>query len=129
MPVTKSGETYGLPLSPGVTTASMLTSGGYSNIATQANGINPDVVQSTSNQAITAGNKPVVWFLAILAFLVIAEYARKHEKMKLDNPKIIGIGVLNWIFVTALATSGIFAFKVILNKWHVKGLTDLINVV
>jgi hypothetical protein len=37
--------------------------------------------------------------------------------------------IQSWLIVTLMAIAGIIAAKVILNRWKVPGLTDLVNAV
>lgn len=71
---------------------------------------------------------PLWYLLAIVILLGVLKFAMEHEKSGLD-PKIVGIGVANFVVIGVMATLWIAVEKIIVNKWHVNGLTDLINLV
>lgn len=76
------------------------------------------------------GDEPKVnylWFiLGIVIILAILKYASEHEKAAME-PKIVGVGVYNWVVVGILAMLFMLVTKTILNKYPIKGLTDIVN--
>lgn len=85
---------------------------------------NPAVAAS-QNPVITASN-PWITFVAIIVILCILKWAMEHEKSGMQ-PAFMGIGMYNFIAVTLMATLGILTEKAIVNKYPIKGVTNLIN--
>jgi hypothetical protein len=42
---------------------------------------------------------------------------------------VMNLGLKNFLMVTVIAIVGIVAFKVVFNKYPVKGITDVVNAV
>jgi glucan phosphoethanolaminetransferase (alkaline phosphatase superfamily) len=65
-------------------------------------------------------------FFALLILLFIAGYFARNNEKEYSYTKI---SVANMFIVGSLATAFIFAFKVILNKYPIKGFTDVMNTI
>ena len=126
MPVDTMGQQWGINTgSPGFSTAGQLTSSAYGPLQTGGTGAPVATLTTSQNTAPVSA----LWYLlGIFIILVVLKYASEHEKAGMD-PKLLGVGVWNLVAVTLLATLGIATEKILLNKYPIKGLTDLINVV
>lgn len=105
--------------------------------ATQSGYANNLEQDSTTGQVINLAKTPiapsqasnVLWTMgAVLVMLIGIKYLSEHEKSKMDV-KLVGVGVYNIAIVTLMAILGLSVTKVIVNKYPVKGFTNLVNLV
>lgn len=127
MAVLQGGQSVPLMLAPGVGTLNnTVRSSNYAQFGTgggiSASPANPGAVATVAPKVST-----IWYFFAVILLLIGLKFAVEHERTKMDF-SFAGIGVYNFIVITIMALLGIITFKVILNKWQVPGLTDLINV-
>lgn len=124
MPQTNSGDLYGISFEPGMSRADMYTVASFSQVATQPIGTKTDSGLSQPAQKTGA-----LWYLLGFVILIFAaKFLVEHEKSGLD-PKIMGFGLFNMLAATIMVIPGIAVTKIVLNKYQVKGLTDLVNIV
>lgn len=125
MPVTNSGQLYAFGVQPGMDAQDFLSNpqgllqpGSYSG------------ERATTYAAATAEDQPnYLWYLlGIFILLVIAKIASEHEKSGME-PAFIGIGLFNFFVVGITAMLFLLLGKVIVNKWYLKGMTELFNAV
>lgn len=69
----------------------------------------------------------VGYLIAAFVLLVILKYATEHEHANMQV-ELVGISVWNWISIGLMSTLFIVSFKTILNKYPIKGITQLVNV-
>lgn len=83
----------------------------------------------SGNTSTTVSSVNYLWyFAAIVAFLIVLKYASEHEKSEFQ-PSLVGIGVWNFVTIGIMAMLFLATMKVIVNKYHIKGVTDLVNFV
>lgn len=125
MPVSRSGQLWPIGSGSGVRPQDRLTMG---SLASQY----PDIPDEglTVNALADRADAPKInylWYvLGIVIVLVALKYASEHERSGMD-PKIAGIGVYNYVVIGTMAMLFIVTGKVILNKYPVKGLTEIFN--
>jgi hypothetical protein len=85
-------------------------------------------LSGTTTGSPTSKNNPqtVYYLIAVLLILVALRYLTEHEKSRMDV-HLVGIGVYNWLIVGLLAVTFEAASKAILNRYYVKGVTELFN--
>jgi hypothetical protein len=99
--------------------------GGRSFMSIPSNGVSADDVDGLD----VVPQVNYLWYiLAIFLLLVALKYASQHERSGMQ-PAIAGIGVYNYIVIGIMSMLFIITAKVILNKYQVKGLTTLVNMV
>jgi len=124
MPATRSGQVYPISASGmGIDTA--LTMSG--NISGYAAGQTPEAQVFSEYDSDSSPN--YLWYIAgVFVLLVILKIASEHERSGF-NPGFMGVGFWNLAVVGIMATFWILIEKIILNKWHVTGLTEMVNAV
>lgn len=93
-------------------------SGGAGSLSTNA--------LASSGTPQLSGVSPFIWIGVVVGMLIAIKVAMEHEKSGID-PEILGVGTANFIVVGLLATLFIWFEKLILNKWPVTGLTQMVN--
>jgi hypothetical protein len=116
---TKSSQSIGQNLTPffGVTDAVVVA--GNANMDTAQPGGQPTL--STSS---TGSNQVLYVFAGFFIFLLLLKYASEHEKAGMD-PRILGIGVWNFVTVGTLAMFWFVLWKVIVNKYSASWLAPI----
>lgn len=122
--VTQGGRAYPMENRMGVGIQDQLTlSGTMQPMGIPTSGIEDDALFESSQ----APKVNYLWYiLGVVILLAGLKYASEHEKSGME-PRIVGVGVYNWIVVGVLAMLFMLVGKTILNKYPVKGLTDLFN--
>lgn len=85
---------------------------------------NSSGTQQTST--VAPATKVLTYMAAVFVLLLIIKYASEHERSGF-NPAFLGVGFYNLVTVTLMAVLGLSASKVILNKYYVPGLTELVT--
>lgn len=126
MPETNAGVLYGINFNPGMSMQDQLVSTGYSQAAYQPLGSNVDTASQSAQAAAPVG---AIWFLfGFIAIIFLAKFLSEREGSSI-NPSLMGFGLFNLVAVSLMAIPGIAVTKIIVNKYPVKGLTDLVNIV
>lgn len=126
----QAGQVYAVSGEPGIGYAQNLVNPYFSSSFTT--GVEPSagVVDPTTGtpttHAIPSPTSYAYYFIGFIVLLAVMKYASEHEKAKMD-PKILRIGVWNFFSVGILATFFIVGFKVILAKYPVAGLSQIIG--
>jgi len=128
MAVLRNGMSYPQDLNPGVgmddqyTFASNFADFGSSDMS----GMIANPIDTTS---VPAPKVSTLWYLFAVILLIVAfKFAVEHEHSGMQL-SFVGIGVWNFVAVGILSFLFIVLLKVVFNKYHVDGLTELINVV
>lgn len=125
--LTSDGKVYSQDLSGRSGMNSLLTGGiDFGMYDTTPNVDATSEVLDTNNEP----NKPnLLWILFALFLIVVAmKFAMEHEKSGMQ-PHFIGIGLWNFVAIGLMVTLFIIVEKTILNKFYVKGVTELVNIV
>lgn len=108
----RSGQTFGQSFNRGVGTATLASK------APQGTpppiGTIPEAHLSPASQA--AGPSTLYYLLGIALLLVLIHYAQKHEKSKME-PRLVGVGVYNVIFIGGQAMIFFIAIKLLVNMY------------
>jgi len=70
--------------------------------------------------------QPLVWFIGLFAFLGLAKWFGEHPKTPI-NPEHVHVGGYNFFTVGVIAIVFIAASKLILNRYPVPGLYQVVN--
>lgn len=132
MPTAADGSYYPLQASPGMGLSSQMVS--PSNLSFNS-GTDPsmailDPITTQPNSASTSVQMPsanyTMYIIGIVVLLIVMKFASEHEKSKMD-PKIVGIGVWNFMSVGILATLFLVGMKVIMAKYPIPGIAQIIG--
>lgn len=131
MPITTQGQEFALSAGPGYSLQSALINPAADSIYVIPNGAPADanvLTPPANTQASTAipGASYQWYIVAIIAFLVILKYASEHEKADMD-PKLVGIGVWNFISVGIMSLLFIVIAKVSFAKYPVPGISQIVG--
>jgi hypothetical protein len=125
MPVTSDGRVVPLDVRPGIGINDLLTMPGDELSHPEMIGGN-DAVQTSA----AATDKPKVnylWYiLGVAVFLVLIRIS--ESKIHGSQPAVLGVGIYNMVVVGTMALLWIVVVKVILNKYHVSGLSEIASI-
>ena len=98
----------------------------YAEPAADGSGMS-DVVKVGGAARTAAGTAPVSYLIGMILLLFVLKFLGDSDALEAIQPAHLDIGGYNVLTVTVVAVVGIASLKLILNRWQVRGLTDLIN--
>ena len=134
MAVDTAGRIFPLSPNPGMSVAAALTmpggQGGYVPTGTPADaGVITPVVSADNMPSATASqhvSNYTPYILGIVALLVVMHFASEHESMGLE-PAHTRISVYNFFSVGIMSMFFIFGAKVIMAKYPVPGIAQIVG--